>query len=49
MHHGRYVAHLKLPATARRIRTGTLTITYPGDTTHTPAKINRHVKLPHPK
>jgi hypothetical protein len=47
VHHGVYVAHLQLPAAARRIRRGTLTITYPGDTTHTPAKINQHVKLPH--
>jgi hypothetical protein len=47
VHHGAYVAHLKLPAAARRIRKGTVTVSYPGDTTHTPAKLTRRIKLPH--
>jgi len=45
-HHGAYVAHIKLPAAARRIRRGTVTVTYPGDATHTPAKLNQRIKLP---
>jgi hypothetical protein len=45
VHHGAYVAHLKLPAAARRIRKGTVTVNYPGDTTHTPAKLNQRIKL----
>jgi hypothetical protein len=47
VHHGAYVAHLKLSAAARRTRKGTLTVNYPGDTTHTPAKANQRIKLPH--
>jgi len=47
VHHGAYVAHLKLPPAARRARKGTVTVTYPGDTTHTPAKLNQRIKLPH--
>jgi hypothetical protein len=47
VHHGAYVAHLKLPPAARRTRKGTVTVTYPGDTTHTPARLNQRIKLPH--
>jgi hypothetical protein len=45
VHRGSFVAHLKLPAAARRVRKGTLTVSYPGDTTHSPAKLNQRVKL----
>lgn len=48
VHHGAYIAHLKLSAAARRTRKGTVTVNYPGDTTHTPAKVNQRIKLPHP-
>jgi len=45
-HHGVYVAHFNLPAAARRKRRGTVTVSYPGDATHTPAKVNQRIKLP---
>jgi hypothetical protein len=45
VHRGAYVAHLKLPRAARRIPKGTVTVSYPGDATHPPAKLNRRVKL----
>ena len=47
VHRGGYVAHLKLPAMARRIRKGTVTVSFPGDATHTPAKLHQRIKLPH--
>jgi hypothetical protein len=46
VHRGAYVAHLKLPRAARRIHKGTLTVSYPGDATHPPAKLNQRVTLP---
>jgi hypothetical protein len=45
VHHGRFVAHLKLPVAARRARKGTLTASYPGDTGHDAAKVNQRLKL----
>jgi hypothetical protein len=45
VHTGTFVAHLKLPRVARRIRKGTVTVSYPGDSTHEPAKLNQRVKL----
>ena len=47
VHHGAFVAHLRLRAAARRIREGTVTVSYPGDATHSAAKINQRIKLPH--
>ena len=32
-------------AAARRARKGTLTVSYAGDATHDPAKVNRRIKL----
>jgi hypothetical protein len=45
VHSGAFVAHLKLPRAARRARKGTLTVSYPGDTSHSPAKLNQRIKL----
>jgi hypothetical protein len=45
VHSGAFVAHLKLPRPARRVGKGTLTVSYPGDTTHSPAKLNQRIKL----
>ena len=44
-HRGRFVAHLKIPHAARRTRKGTLTVSYPGDAIHDPAKVNQRIKL----
>ena len=46
VHRGAFVAHLKLPRIARRIRKGTVTVSYPGDATHSPTKLNQRIKLP---
>ena len=45
VHSGAFVAHLKLPRLARLVRKGTLTVSYPGDTAHSPAKLNQRIKL----
>ena len=45
VHRGAYVAHLRLPRAARRTKKGTLTVSYPGDATHPPAKLNQRVTL----
>ena len=45
VHLGAYIVHLRLPRVARRIGTGTLTVSYPGDATHPSAKLNQRVKL----
>ncbi|MFL5855967.1 MAG: hypothetical protein ACJ77L_04375, partial [Solirubrobacteraceae bacterium] len=47
VHHGKFVAHLKLTRAARRARKGTLTVSYPGDGTHDPAKVNQRLRLSH--
>jgi hypothetical protein len=47
VHHGKFVAHLKLTRAARRARKGTLTVSYPGDGTHDPAKVNQRLRLRH--
>ena len=43
--HGAFVAHLKLSRAARKARKGTLTVSYAGDATHDPAKVNQRVRL----
>ena len=45
VHRGAFVAHLKLSRAARRIRKGTVTVSYPGDATFAPAKLNQRIKL----
>jgi hypothetical protein len=45
VHRGAFVAHLKLPRLARRVRKGTVTVSYPGDAAHSAAKLNQRVKL----
>jgi len=45
VHRGAFVAHLKLSHAARRARKGTLTVSYLGDATHDPAKVNQRIKL----
>jgi hypothetical protein len=45
VHRGAFVAHLKLPRAARRARKGTVTVSYPSDATHPPAKLNQRVRL----
>jgi hypothetical protein len=45
VHHGKFVAHLKLTRAARRARKGTLTVSYPGDGTHDSAKVNQRLHL----
>jgi hypothetical protein len=45
VHHGAYIVHLRLPRVARRIGKGTLTVSYPGDATHPPARLNQRVTL----
>jgi hypothetical protein len=45
IHRGAFVAHLKLSHAARRARKGTLTVSYPGDAIHDPAKVNQRIKL----
>ena len=47
VHHSAFVAHLKLTHAARRVRKGTLTVSYPGDGTHDPAKVNQRLRLSH--
>jgi hypothetical protein len=42
---GAFVAHLKLSRAARKAHRGTLTVTYAGDATHDPAKVNQRLKL----
>jgi hypothetical protein len=46
VHRGAFVAHLKLSRIARRIRKGTVTVSYPGDSAHGSTKLNQRVKLP---
>jgi hypothetical protein len=46
VHRGTFVAHLKLPAAARRVGKGTVTVSYPGDGAHDAAKVNQRIKLP---
>jgi hypothetical protein len=45
VHRGAFVAHLKLPRLARRVRKGTVTVSYPGDAAHSAAKLNQRVRL----
>jgi hypothetical protein len=45
VHRGAFVAHMKLSRAALRVRKGTVTVSYPGDTAHSPAKLNQRIKL----
>jgi hypothetical protein len=45
VHRSAFIAHLKLPAAARRARKGTVTVSYPGDATHSAAKVNQRIRL----
>jgi hypothetical protein len=45
VHHGTFVAHLKLSRAARRVGKGSLTVSYPGDATHDTAKVTQRLRL----